>query len=192
MTTTPEVDLDVFHPPEEGWTAADLDRLPNLPQHTELLDGGLFFMSPQKEFHRRCIDLLLRELGIQAPVGYRVTREMSVWLGRRDRPEPDVMVLWPGTEADDDTSWYPADAVLLAVEVVSPDSVERDQVLKPAKYARAGIPFYWRVDRDDDGVPVCYTYQLDKATQAYQPAGLFRSVVKAALPFPVEIDFADR
>ncbi|MFE2291079.1 hypothetical protein [Streptomyces sp. NPDC059452] len=28
-------------PPEGGWTADDLDTLPNLPRHTELIDGSL-------------------------------------------------------------------------------------------------------------------------------------------------------
>lgn len=26
-------------PPTEGWTADDLDRIPGLPPHTELIDG---------------------------------------------------------------------------------------------------------------------------------------------------------
>ncbi|MDQ0763417.1 hypothetical protein QFZ32_003538 [Streptomyces canus] len=34
-------------PPPEGWTADDLDRIPGLPPHTELIDGSLVFMSPQ-------------------------------------------------------------------------------------------------------------------------------------------------
>ncbi|MEW2387318.1 hypothetical protein AB0933_03030 [Streptomyces venezuelae] len=34
-------------PPKGGWTADDLDRLPNLPPHTELIDGSLVFVSPQ-------------------------------------------------------------------------------------------------------------------------------------------------
>lgn len=28
-------------PPEGGWTADDLDRIPGLPPHTELIDGSL-------------------------------------------------------------------------------------------------------------------------------------------------------
>ncbi|SOR79832.1 hypothetical protein SCNRRL3882_3292 [Streptomyces chartreusis NRRL 3882] len=40
-------------PPEGGWTADDLDRLPNLPPHTELIDGSLVFVSPQTLFHSR-------------------------------------------------------------------------------------------------------------------------------------------
>ena len=36
--------------------------------------------------------------------------------------------------------------VLLAVEVVSAGSVTTDRVTKPAEYAQAGIPHFWRVD----------------------------------------------
>lgn len=104
----------------------------------------------------------------------------------------DVLVLRPGTLDEDDTTWYPASAVLLAVEVVSPDSVECDEHVKPDKYARAGIPHHWRIDRDDSGGPVCYTYELDPATKAYQPAGVFHRVIKTALPFPVSIDLDQR
>lgn len=188
----PEISLDFLRPPEGGWTAADLDHIPNLPRHTELLDGGLVFVSPQKEFHRRVIDLLQRELGTQAPTGHRAVREMTIWVDKRNRPEPDVMVLRPDTPYDDDTTWYPVAAVLLVVEVVSPDSVERDESTKPDKYARAGIPYFWRIDRDDSGAPVCYTYELDTATKAYQPAGVFHRVIETARPFPVRIDLDQR
>lgn len=40
-------------PPEGGWTSDDLDRIPGLPPHTELIDGSLVFMSPQRKFHTR-------------------------------------------------------------------------------------------------------------------------------------------
>lgn len=34
-------------PPADGFTADDLDRLPDLPSHTQLLDGNLVFVHPQ-------------------------------------------------------------------------------------------------------------------------------------------------
>jgi Uma2 family endonuclease len=39
--------------------------------------------------------------------------------------------------------WLGAD---LVVEIVSPDDVERDIVIKRADYAEAGIPEYWIVN----------------------------------------------
>lgn len=42
-------------PPVGGWAADDLDTLPNLPPHTELIDGSLVFQCPQTVFHSRAI-----------------------------------------------------------------------------------------------------------------------------------------
>lgn len=54
-------------PPEGGWTADDLDRIPGLPPHTELIDGSLVFMSPQTAFHGRAMRLVENALLDQAP-----------------------------------------------------------------------------------------------------------------------------
>lgn len=51
-------DYEWARPPEGGWTADGLDELPNLPPHTELIDGSLVFVSPQTSFHMRAIRLL--------------------------------------------------------------------------------------------------------------------------------------
>lgn len=42
-------------PPEGGWTADGLDTLPNLPPHTELIDGGLVLVRPQTLFPSRAV-----------------------------------------------------------------------------------------------------------------------------------------
>lgn len=54
-------------PPVGGWTADDLDTLPNLPPHTELIDGSLIFVSPQSIFHERAVDLFKWQLRSVAP-----------------------------------------------------------------------------------------------------------------------------
>jgi hypothetical protein len=38
-------------PPPDGYTVDDLFSLPDLPPHTELIDGSLVFVSPQRSFH---------------------------------------------------------------------------------------------------------------------------------------------
>ncbi|MFE5873565.1 hypothetical protein ACFQ6V_33630, partial [Streptomyces roseifaciens] len=62
MSAAPEFELDEQYnypvPPPGGWTADDLDRLPNLPRHTELIDGSLVFASPQTAFHSQAMRLL--------------------------------------------------------------------------------------------------------------------------------------
>ncbi|HWM40725.1 MAG TPA: Uma2 family endonuclease, partial [Streptomyces sp.] len=37
-------------PPREGYTVDDLFNLPGLPPHTELIDGSLIFVSPQRQW----------------------------------------------------------------------------------------------------------------------------------------------
>jgi Uma2 family endonuclease len=161
---------DWFIPPPEGFTAEDLDRLPRLPPHTQLLDGGLVLRSPQSDVHMLAVSLLVDGLRRTAPAEVLVRREMSVILGPRQRPEPDIVVIRsdadPGPKR---TAYRPAD-VLLAVEVVSPDSEERDRRRKPQLYAEAGIPHFWRVENNSRR-PTVYVYELDPATRAYALTG---------------------
>jgi Uma2 family endonuclease len=175
-------------PPEGGWTADDLDELPNLPPHTELIDGSLVFVSPQTRFHLRTIRLLEYALLSQAPDAYDVDREFSVRLDRRNRPEPDVLVYRADADTGPRQTWHHSDAVVLAIEVVSDDSEERDRQTKPRKYAEAGIPHFWRVEDSGNGLPVVYTYELDPATNAYIGTGVHHDRLKLTVPFPLTID----
>ncbi|MBO8196436.1 Uma2 family endonuclease [Streptomyces oryzae] len=174
-------------PPVGGYTAEDLDRLPNLPPHTELIDGSLVFVSPRAKFHMRMVNLLTQSLEQQAPTSMEVLREMTVTLDRSNRPEPDVMLV--RAEADEglqQTTCRPED-VLLAVEVVSPDSLTRDRSTKPGKYAAAGIPHFWRVENDGDRA-VVYVFELEPATQTYVPVGIHHERLKVSVPCPLDID----
>ncbi|BEK98554.1 Uma2 family endonuclease [Nocardia seriolae] len=174
-------------PPPDGYFAEDLDHMHEVPAHTELIDGGLVFVSPQAMFHMWVIGFLDRELIAQAPEHLRVCREISVTLGPRQRPEPDVMVvLADSIIGPRQTSFRPED-VLLAVEVVSPDSIERDRKRKPLLYAEAGIPHFWRIENCDDRA-VVYIYELDPATKVYEPAGIFHDRLEFSVPFAISLD----
>ncbi|GHB38021.1 hypothetical protein GCM10010377_31290 [Streptomyces viridiviolaceus] len=140
-------------PPVDGYTVDDLFTLPDLPPHTELIDGSLVLVSPQRNFHADVIDLLVSGLRRSVPKEFRVKvkREMTIILDRRNGPEPDVSVVLADAVSGPDQTCYQAQDVLLAVEVVSPDSESRDRTTKPQKYAAAGIPNFWRVERDGTG-----------------------------------------
>ncbi|MEW1628778.1 Uma2 family endonuclease [Streptomyces sp. NPDC089173] len=178
-------------PPQDGYTVDDLFTLPDLPPHTELIDGSLVFVSPQRKFHSTVIDLLVAGLrSTTAPPEVKIRREMTVVLDRRNGPEPDVSVI--RSEADtkgmEQTSYAAAD-VLLAVEVVSPDSEARDREAKPHKYATAGIPHFWLVEMTGtDQHPVVRVYELDPVTKAYALTGIHHDRLKTGVPFPVDID----
>jgi Uma2 family endonuclease len=78
--------------------------------------------------------------------------------------------------------------ILLVVEVVSPGSEFTDREAKPIQYARAGIRYYWRVERATGPEPEVLAFELDTGTRTYVPTDVFTGVVKASAPFPVEVD----
>ncbi|EFL22994.1 conserved hypothetical protein [Streptomyces himastatinicus ATCC 53653] len=179
-------------PPPGGFTADDLDRIPDLPPHTELIDGSLVFVSPQKYFHSLAVDLLVSSLRALAPKSLRVCREMSVALNKRNRPEPDIMILRAeAVTAEADETGYQAADVVLAVEVVSPESEDRDRERKPQLYAKAGIRHFWRVEKGEGRRPVVYVYELDPATGAYGASGIYHDRLKLSVPFTVDIDLTE-
>jgi Uma2 family endonuclease len=50
----------------------------------------------------------------------------------------------------DDLAHYAPEMIEIVIEVVSPESRERDYGPKPMKYASAGIPEFWRVERPEE------------------------------------------
>lgn len=181
---------DWMIPPEGGFTADDLDHLPDLPPHTELIDGSLILVSAQASYHMRVLSLLEMKLRGAAPPSLRVRREMTVTLGRTQRPEPDLIVIYAQAELDGNQTTYFVDDVVLAIEVVSPESRDRDRKRKPLLYAEAGIGHFWLVE-NEKGTPVLHTYELDHVTHAYALTGIHRGLVKLDAPYPVEIDFSE-
>jgi Uma2 family endonuclease len=176
-------------PPPAGFTADDLDRIPDLPPHTELIDGSLIFVSPQSSFHSLVLDALMPQLRLQTPDTYRLRREMTVTLDRRNRPEPDFCLIRTEavTEEAEETGYQAADTLLVA-EVVSPESELRDRRRKPQLYAEAGIPHFWRLERGKGRRPVVYVYELDPVTRSYVPTGIHHDRLALTVPFPLDIN----
>ncbi|MFB7914063.1 Uma2 family endonuclease [Streptomyces sp. NPDC056061] len=176
-------------PPVGGWTADDLDTLPNLPPHTELIDGSLVFVSPQTLFHSRAVSFFEWQLQSLVPSGLEVVREFTIDIDRHNRPEPDVIVVDDEVVRDASQTRFPASSVHLAIEVVSDESLTRDRETKPVKYARARIPHYWRVE-NHDGRAVVYVFELEPSTgaYAYTSTGIFHDRMKVSVPFPVDLD----
>ncbi|WP_246102940.1 Uma2 family endonuclease [Streptomyces piniterrae] len=176
-------------PPQDGYTVDDLLTLPDLPPHTELIDGSLVFVSPQRIFHSMAIDLLVNGLRRTVPPGQKVMREMTVVIDRHNAPEPDVLVVRAASVRSREQTYFQVRDVLLAIEVVSPDSVSRDTDTKPHKYAKAGIPFFWRVEMTSaDELPLVHVFELDKISHTYESMGTFHSRLKLSAPFDIDID----
>jgi len=176
-------------PPRDGYTVDDLFTLPDLPPHTELIDGSLVFVSPQRDFHSTMIDLLVTGLRRAVPKELKVRREMTVVLDRRNGPEPDVSVVRAGAVTGPDLTRFEAKDVLLAVEVVSPDSEARDRDAKPRKYATAGIPYFWLVEMADPNQhPVVRAYEIDPVNKTYALTGIHHDHLKLTVPYDIDVD----
>ncbi|HWG28237.1 Uma2 family endonuclease [Actinospica sp.] len=177
-------------PPEGGFTAEDLDRLPDLPPHTELIDASLVLVSPQAYFHSLAIDMLVAALRRTVPSDLLVSREMTVTLDWDQRPEPDIVVIHATALRDEDQTTFVRGDVVLAVEVVSPESRSRDRKRKPVLYAEAGIEHFWRIEREQ-GERVLYAYRLDSSKRAYKETGRYVGSAQLSVPYPIEIDFSE-
>ncbi|MCF3961780.1 Uma2 family endonuclease [Streptomyces fuscigenes] len=178
-------------PPQDGYTVDDLFTLPELPPHTEMIDGSLVFASPQRRFHARVIHVLSRMLDAAAPEHLSVEPEMAVRIDRRTALEPDISVVRAeAVEGLSQTSFVAAD-VVLAIEVVSPESQARDRKTRPVRYAEAGIAHFWLVERAEaDGHPVVHVYELDAVTRAYGLTGIHHDRLKTTVPFDIDIDIS--
>lgn len=113
---------------------------------------------------------------------------MSVKLDARNRPEPDVNVVPETANTGPHQTWYEREDMLLAVEVVAADTLERDREVKPRKYAAAGVPHFWRVEEDGEQGLIAYVYERDPATKRYVITGIFRDSLKVTAPFGIDID----
>ncbi|MFI6577659.1 Uma2 family endonuclease [Nocardiopsis sp. NPDC050513] len=184
---------DWFTPPPGGWTADDMDDLPPGAPRMELIDGALVLLSPQTGFHSKVMRRLANALEDASPAGVDVMHEMTMKLGKYQRPEPDVLVYRFEEGDEEHLDWYrathvPAEDVLIAVEIVSEESQDRDRTTKPLKYAQAGIPHFWRIEQEDGG-PAIHVYELDGVRDPrYVPITIARDRLKLDVPFTIDID----
>lgn len=144
-------------------TAEEFESIPE-PEGTrlELWEGNLVVMAAaQMAWHsataRRIEDLF-------RAAKREVLREIGVVVGPRDVPIPDVVVF--RGPIDLMRSQFPAADVTCVVEVISPESVNRDKHAKPAKYAAAGIPELWLVSQHEQDA-----YDAEVEIYKLTPAG---------------------
>ena len=158
-------------------------------QDIEIVDGMVHVSPKPTAFHNDVARRIANGIEETGRPDWWATNDVDLRL--RDIPllnrQPDVIVYAADTPRD---RRIPLSAVLAVVEVVSPGSEHTDRIAKPAEYAEAGIPFYWRVEVMD-GEPVVHTYALDQAEHVYRSTGVFNGFVKTRLTFPVEIDLTD-
>ncbi|WP_187689538.1 Uma2 family endonuclease [Nocardia wallacei] len=171
-------------PAGERWTAADLDNLPDHGIRYEVLNGQLIVNAAPKPKHQFVLQSLQVGLLSVLPEGYWVAPGIGVLIGD-DEPIPDLVV-GLGERPMEERGVAVAQ-VVLAVEIVSASTTLQDRLVKPAVYAEAGIPNYWRIETNSfkgrlpgESVPVLFAhirgengeYELTHRISAGEPATL--------------------
>ena len=129
-----------------------------LTDHTrrlvELSDGYLEILPMPSRGHQRILAFLYSVLhAFLRPEGGEVLfAPLRLRIRHGKFREPDLLLVRDARDArSGDRFWTGADVV---VEVVSPDSPERDLVHKRGDYAEAAIPEYWTVDPRTETITV--------------------------------------
>lgn len=166
----------------ESWSAEQCAGI-------EIVDGMVVVSPSASKRHNRLARVLANALDVAAGPEWNADTDFDVRL--QDVPltnrRPDVVVYRADTIDINPTR---PEHVLLAGEIVSPGSETTDRVVKLNQYAGAGIPFYWRVELTPTRIPVVYTYLLDSASRRYRDGEVYTGLVRATVPFPVEVDLS--
>lgn len=117
----------------------------------DLIDGNIYMASPESFDHNKIVGFLYRlvELYVEHHgLGDVVINKVAFRLGEKSGPEPDVGYVQRSRAAIIKHGYIdgPPD---FAIEVVSPDSVDRDYELKRQAYESAGVREYWIIDPDE-------------------------------------------
>lgn len=176
--------LEEFHTPPDGWTTDDLETLPEDGIRRELVDGVLMVHPSPAVAHQVITGRLMVALEEDCPLDYAVTQSVEMRVTKSRSFIPDVLVTTVEAAARGPAKFHPQD-VLLAIEVVSPSSKALDRITKPALYAEAGIPFYWRVETTD-GLSV-HTHRLDPVHASFGRPEVFRTTIDVNEPWDITI-----
>ncbi|GGO76618.1 Uma2 family endonuclease [Nonomuraea cavernae] len=144
--------------------------------------GGRIIVSPWTERrHAQLVHRIQVQLfNIVVENGWEFYQTWSVHIppARGDRRLPDLLVAPPDSPEFDDHQAY-GYGTLLAVEITSSDNRVDDLEVKPAEYARAGIPIVLIVDEFTE--PKAITLLWDPHD------GEYRSMTKVSEGVPVEL-----
>lgn len=174
---------------EGPWTVEDVLALPEHPARAryELVDGVLM-MSPapawdhQLVSFRLCSQITTALTRSAAPFlsaeAVNVTGESRLFI-------PDIAIV-DRAAVQRGTLAVPLEAVLLLVEIVSPFNRSTDRILKPALYAQAKVPAYWRVELEPHVQVVAHELSVDTYREVATVTG--KEAVQVAGEFSVELD----
>ena len=167
-----------------GYTVDDVLALPDDAPRVELVDGVMLVVPSPIEDHQDISFLICAWLRAHAPRRFKAAQALGVAVNDRTTYEPDVLLRHSGGGGG--RHFFAPDQLVLVVEVVSTGTRRRDRITKPAAYADAGIPYYWRVEQKPVHV---YAYRLEG--NVYKPQRDSADVLVVDEPFPIRLPLAE-
>jgi len=162
----------------------DVLNLPDDAPRVELRDGVMIVVPSPTYDHQDIAGLLWMWLRLHAPETLRASLATGVALSLDTTFEPDVLLV--SAEVDGSRHYSMAERVELVVEVVSPGTRKRDRLEKPAEYAAAGIPHYWRVEQG----PV-HVFAYDLVDGRYELVADSDTELVLSAPFEIRLPILD-
>ena len=129
-------------------TFSDFLELIREDQKADLLDGVIYLASPENADHNDLLRWLTVVLDLfieERRLGRLTINKVAYRLSDRTAPEPDLAFV-AANRLDRIKPGYVDGPPDLAVEIVSPDSVDRDYEEKRRRYEAAGVLEYWIID----------------------------------------------
>ncbi|GAA3335927.1 Uma2 family endonuclease [Amorphoplanes nipponensis] len=165
-------------------TIEDVLCLPDDAPRVELRDGVMIVVPSPTYDHQDICSLLWLWLRQHAPREYRASQATGVAVSLDNTFEPDVLLV--DADVSGSRHYSVVEQVTLAVEVVSPGTRRRDRLEKPAEYAAAGIPHYWRIEQN----PV-HVYAYDLVDGSYQLVADSADELVLTAPFEIRLPISD-
>jgi Uma2 family endonuclease len=170
------------------WTERDLLSMPDDGQRYEIVEGRLLVSPTPSGRHQGASGRLYRLLAQASPPHLETVEALGVSIPGTSFLVPDILTadrkaIWANTSGIIDPK-----AVSLVVEIISPSSVLIDMNTKPALYARAGIPNFWRVEMEEPSVAM---YHLVAGSYQEVAVALAGDRLTVSEPFEVSFDPAD-
>ncbi len=136
--------VDEYHRMADAGILTEDDRV-------ELIDGEIVEMSPIGDRHVACVVRISDGFAFRARDTAVVSVQNPLRLGRRDEPQPDLVLL---RRRDLSGAWAPTSRDALLVIEVAETSVQYDRHRKLPIYAHSGIPECWLVNLPEDVIEV--------------------------------------
>jgi Uma2 family endonuclease len=143
----------------------------------DLINGVIYLAAPENTDAAELFRWLISLMGIyvrKKKLGRVLGSRVACRLSNKNAPEPDILfvnakrldrIKRGGVEGPPD----------LAIEIVSPDSVERDYDKKRRQYQRFKIPEYWIIDEEERKVTLLRLDARGKYREVAPRKGIFHS-----------------